>query len=180
MNNKKDKSMKKLIFLTLLIGVFGSGCSMLPRLNFGTPGTVPQVVDKSKAKDICRGKAEFNENGDMISCSRGYFSYSENYAKKERKMTFTEKIKNFINNLVGASFWIFVLLIVLVPGLLGTVVGRMIEGTVGITGKALKSVVAGVQKARKQGKDLNDSLESETDNDVKKYIRELKERENIK
>lgn len=172
--------MKKLIFLTLLIGVFGSGCSFLPRLNFGTPGTVPQATERSKAKDICKGKAEFNENGDMTYCSKGYYSYAENFQKVERKMTFTERVKQFINNLVGASFWIFVLLIVLVPGLLGTVVGRMIEGTVGITGKALKSVVAGVQKARKQGKDLNDALESETDNDVKKYIRELKERENIK
>ncbi len=170
----------KVLFLISFLTLFLSSCSMLPRLNFWTPGTVPQVVDKAKAKEICKGKTVMNENGDIISCSHGYFSYAENYAKKERKMTFVERIKNFINNLMGASFWIFVLLIVLVPGLLGTVVGRMIEGTVGITGKALKSVVAGVQKARKQGKDLNDALESETDNDVKKYIRELKERENIK
>jgi len=171
--------MKKLFGLILIV-LMTSGCSLIPRLNFGTPGTVPQAIERSKAKDICKGKAEFNENGDMTYCSKGYYSYAENHSKKERKMTFTERVKQFINNLVGASFWIFVLLIVLVPGLLGTVLGRIIEGTVGMTGKALKSVVAGVQKARKQGKELNDALEAETDNDVKKYIRELKERENIK
>ena len=68
----------------------------------------------------------------------------------------------------------------MVPGVAGVFVGKIIEGTIGITGKALKAVVSGVQQARVTGKNLNDALSSEQDNNVKKYIRKLKEKENIK
>jgi hypothetical protein len=161
--------MKKLIFLTLLIGVFGSGCSFLPRLNFGTPGTVPQATERSKAKDICKGKAEFNDNGDMISCSHGYYSYAENHSKKERKMTFTEKIKNFINNLVGASFWIFVILIILIPGFAGWIISRVLNAT----NKAFSQTVEAIKKFRKTSsakEELDNFLRAEQDAETKKLI----------
>lgn len=171
--------MKKIISVILLCFTL-TGCSLLPRITFDTPNTVPQQTEKSKAKEICKGKTEFNEQGDIVACSKGYYKYEEDYAKKERKMTIIERIKSFINNLAGWSFWIFVALIILVPGLAGSIIGRIIEGTVGITGKALRAVVKGVQRTRKEGKDLNDSLAAEQDNDVKKYIAKLKEKENLK
>lgn len=161
--------MKKLIFLALFIGTLGSGCSLIPRLNFGTPGTVPQVVDKAKAKEICKGKTVMNENGDIISCSHGYFSYAENYAKKERKMTFTEKIKNFINNLVGASFWIFVALIIFVPGLAGWIISRVLNAT----NKAFSQTVEAIKKFRKTSsakEELDNFLREEQDAETKKLI----------
>ena len=171
--------MKKFIML-FLITLSLTGCSLIPRLSFDTEGTTPQATQKSKLKETCKGKVVMNETGDIISCSKGYYNYTENYSKKERKFTFTEKIKNFINKLVGFGFWGLLILVILVPGLFGTFIGRFIEGTVGITGKALKSVVSAVQKTRKTGKDLNESLSAEQDTDVKKYIRKLKENEGIK
>ncbi len=171
--------MKKII-LMILVSFMLTGCSLLPRVTFDTPNTVPQSVDKSKAKAICKGEAKFNEVGDMIYCSKGYYNYEEGYNKQERKMTIVERIKSFINGLVGWGFWGILLLIILVPGLAGTLIGRLIEGTVGITGKALKSVVAGVQKTRKTGKDLNDSLSAELDKEEKEYIKTIKNKHNIK
>jgi len=172
--------MKKIILLILILFVC-SGCSLLPRVNFGqTPNTVPQQTEKSKKRVICKGEILLNLDGTVHSCSSGFQEYSENYSKQERKMTISERIKQFINNLVGASFWIFIILIIFVPGLVGTFLGRLIEGSLGMAKKALDSTVRGIQRARKQGKDLNDALSAEQDIAVKKYIAHLKEKENIK
>jgi len=171
--------MKK-VFLLLCIGFCLSSCSFLPRLSFDTPNTVPQSVDRSKAKAVCKGEAKFNEVGDMTYCSKGYYNYEEGYQKVERKMTIVERIKSFINSLIGWGFWGLLLLVILVPGLAGGFIGRLIEGTIGIAKKSLDATVRGVQKARKSDKDLNDSLSAEQDADVKKYIAKLKEQGNIK
>lgn len=171
--------MKKIILMMLMCFTL-TGCSLIPRLNFGTPGTVPQAIDKSKTKAVCKGITKFNDVGDIIYCSKGFYLYEEGYQKVERKMTVIERIKGFINNLMGFGFWGLVLLVILVPSLAGTVVGRIIEATIGITGKALRATIKGIQKSRKTGKDLNDALSAEEDSDVKKYIAKLKEKENIK
>jgi len=157
-----------------------SGCLTFPRVTFDTPNTVPQQTEKSKAKEVCKGKAEFNEVGDMISCTKGYYNYEEGYSKKERKMNIIERIKSFINNLAGWSFWVFVALVILTPGLVGTVLGRIVEGTIGIASVVLKRLVKAIQKSRKEGKDLNISLESELDEKDKKYIKKIKDKEGIK
>ena len=171
--------MKKFI-IVLMACFLCSGCSLFPRLTFDTSNTVPQSVDRSKIKDVCRGTVVMNDVGEIVSCSKGYMSYAENYVKQERKMTFAERIKSFINKLVGFGFWGLLLLVILVPSLAGTIIGRMIEGTFGIGKKALVATVRGVQNARKSSKDLNDSLASEQDLNVKQYIAKLKQKENIK
>jgi len=171
--------MKKLILL-LMACLILTGCSLIPRVNFDTPNTVPQSVDKSKAKDVCKGQATFNENGDITSCSKGYSSFAQNYVKEERKYTLKEKIINIFRNLKGIAFWIAVALVIFCPGVLGMIVGRIIEAIFGISKKALSSTIKGVQKARKEGKPIDDALASSQDEKVKKYIRKLKEEENIK
>ena len=170
--------MKNLITVLILSG-FLSGCSLLPKINFDTPNTVPQVVDKSKVKDICKGETKVDETGRIIYCSKGYYSYSENYAKKERRNTMKEKIINFFRNLSGWAFWIAVALLIFCPSVLGLLVGRIIEGIFGIARKSLSATVRPVQNARKNGKDLDDALASEQDSNVKKFIRKLKDEENI-
>lgn len=170
--------LKFLIFPSLVL--FLTGCSLVPKLNFDTPNTVPQAVEKSKAKGICKGEAKFNEVGELIYCSRGYYNYEENYNKQERKMTIVERIKSFINNLVGWGFWGFIVLIILCPSLIGLIAGRFIEGSFGIAKKTLNSVVRGVQNARKNGKDLDTALSTELDIENKKYISKVKEQEKIK
>lgn len=170
--------MKK-IMLIVLLSFLTTGCSLLPKVNFGKAGVVPEIVDRSKVKDVCKGEAKFNEQGDMIYCSKGYFAYAENYNKTERTFTLKEKIISFLSNLVGWSFWIVLALIILCPGVLGFIGGRIIEGVIGISKKALNSTVRGIQKARKEGKPIDDALSAEQDTNEKKYIRKIKENLNL-
>lgn len=170
----------KNIILILMTTLFLSGCSLIPRITMDTPNTLPQSLNKSKVKEVCKGKAEWDELGNIKSCSKGYYKYDENYDKKERKMTITERVKSFINSLVGFGFWGIVLLLILCPSLLGLIVGRLIEGVTGIAAKTLKSTVKAVQDARKNGTDLSTALAIEQDKKEKEYIAQLKEKEGIK
>jgi hypothetical protein len=168
------------IILLFLISVSTLGCNLIPRINFNNPNSVPQSIDQSKTKETCKGEIKFDENGNITSCTKNYYRYTDNYEKKERKMTITEKIKNFINNLVGWGFWGLLLLLILCPSLIGLIIGRLAEGTIGITGKTLRSIIKGVQDARKNGKDLDTALAIELDEENKKYINKIKIEERIK
>jgi len=167
--------MKKFIMLVLMCFVL-SGCSLIPRMTFDTPNTLPQSTEKSKAKFKCSGKVIFNANGEVQSCSKGYYNYEELYNKQERKMTIVEKIKSMFNALVGSSFWIVLALIFLCPSLIGLVLGRLIEGTVGVTGKALRSTVTAISKAKKNGQNYTEELAKEHSKDkaVQKKINALR------
>ncbi|MGD2071957.1 MAG: hypothetical protein PVG65_00500 [Candidatus Thorarchaeota archaeon] len=172
--------MKKLFIIVLMTFMLPGCSSILPRVTFDTPNTQPQSTEKSKAKYVCKGKLELNADGSLKSCSKGFYSYEENYGKKERSMTIVERVKSFINGLVGWGFWGIVLLVILCPSLVGLIAGRLIEGTLGIAKKSLNATVRAVQRTRKNGTNLNDALSSEQDEDVKKYIAKLKEKEKIK
>jgi len=172
--------MKKQILMILFLSIGLTGCSLIPRITMDTPNTVPQSIEKSKAKYVCKGKLELNEDGSLKSCSKGFYSYEENYGKQERRMTIVERVKSFINSLVGWGFWGVVLLVILCPSLVGLVAGRLIEGTVGIAKKSLSATVKAIQNARKNGADLSVALATEQDTEVKKYIAEIKTKENIK
>jgi len=169
-------------YLTIIVScLFLTGCSgILPKVNFNTPNTVPQATEKAKTKDVCKGQATFNQNGDMTSCSKGYYASTLNYEKKERKMTIVERIKSFINNLMGWGFWGLIALVIFCPSVIGFIFGRIIEAVGGIANKSLKATVSAIQKTRKSGKDLNTSLDAEMDADVKKHIAKIKDKGNIK
>lgn len=174
--------MKKLILICLMSFLL-TGCSLVKTITApfkSVQNTLPQQTDKSKAKDVCKGEAKFNEQGDMVYCSKGYYSYQENFAQKERKLTLKEKVIQFFEQLSGHLFWIVVILLILCPSLLGVVAGRIIEGTVGLAKKTLDSTIRAVQKTRKQNVDLNVALSSELDTENKKYIAKIKEQEKIK
>ena len=174
--------MKK-FFIILLACFMFQGCSLLPRLTFSTPNTVPQSIDKSKVKESCKGKADWDNNGNIVSCSKGYYKYNENYGKQERKMTITERVKSFFNIIFGWGIWGLIIICVICPSLLvyiGALVGRFIESVFGLSIKTLKRVVNAVQKTRKEGKDLNTSLDAELDENQKIYIKNLKVKEGIK
>ena len=171
--------MKNLI-LIMLTSFCLTGCSFLPRLTTDSPNSVPQAVDKSKAKESCKGKAVWNENGDMISCSKGYVDYTESYNKKERSYTLGEKIGNFFRKL-SVLMIILLAIGIIFPVLgIGTFIGRIFEGSFGIAKQALDGVARGVQRVRTRGEDINIALDSELDEKHKRYIRQLKDKENIK
>jgi len=157
-----------------------TGCSLIPRLTFDTKNTVPQSLNTSKGKIICQGEAKFNEQGEIVYCSKGFYDYSENYSKQERKMTISERIKSFINGLVGWSFWGMLILLFLCPSLLGLIVGRLFEGVYGMGAKAFKQVSSAIQKVKDNTPSLIDALEKSTDADVRLWIDNFKKANNIK
>lgn len=168
------------ILMIIISCLFLTGCSLIPKVSFNSPNTVPQATEKSTVKETCKGETIMNENGDIVSCSKNYYNYEKNYEKKERRMTIVERIKSFINNLMGWGFWGLIALVIFCPSLIGFIFGRIIEAVGGIANKSLKATVSAIQKTRKTGKDLNTSLDAEMDADVKKHIAKLKEKENIK
>jgi len=168
--------MKKLIVI-LAIVLMTSGCStLIPRITMDTPNTVPQATEKSKAKYKCSGKIEYFEDGAVKSCSKGYYAYDEAYNKKERRMTIVERFKSFINGLVGASFWIFVALIVFAPSLIGFVIGKLVEGTIGITGATLKATARAIKRAKNNGGNFMEELDRahSADTKIKKKINQVR------
>lgn len=174
--------MKKLIII-LMLCFLTTGCSLLPRFTFDTPNTVPQTIDKSKAKEVCKGKAEWDDLGNIKSCSKGYYRYDEGYNKQERRMTLTERVKSFFNTILGWGIPGLIVICILFPGaftIIGTIIGRLFEGAYGTGVQTLKRVARAIQKTRKEGKDINQSLDTELDTNNKKYIAKIKEQEKIK
>jgi hypothetical protein len=162
--------MKKL-FLIAFLSILCTGCSFLPHLTTDTPNTLPQSVDKSKVKESCTGETKFNDAGDITYCAKGYYNYEEGYHKIERKMTIVEKIKSFINGLVGWGFIGFILLIILVPGSLGWVLSRMLDAT----HKAFDQTISAIKQFRKTSsakEELDNILRAEQDAQTKKIIAE--------
>ena len=156
------------LFLILTI-TFLSGCSLIPKINFDTPNIVPQQTDKSKMKDVCKGKAQFNENGDIIFCSKGYYAYTQNYDKKERRMTIVERIKSFINNLSSSLFWIFLLLFIFTPGVFGWLLSKILDSS----RKALHETIRAIKKFRQTSnakEELDNFLRAEHSTKTKKII----------
>lgn len=174
--------MKKLTIVILSCFIL-QGCSFVKAVTAPfkiTKTSLPQQIEQTKNKVVCKGEYRLDEDGNIIYCSKGYFNYQSVNNVKERRLTLKERIIQFLDNLVGWSFWIVLALVFLCPSLLGLIFGRFIEGTIGITGKTLKAVIRGVQKARKNGQELNTALATELDSDNKKYIAKIKEQENLK
>ena len=171
------------IFIIIVSCFFLTGCSLLPRLTFSTPNTVPQQIDKSKVKEVCKGKAEWDNNGNIISCSKGYYHYNQVYGKQERKMTIIERVKSFFNTILGWGIPGLIIILVLFPGaftLIGTFIGRFLEGSFGMAKVVSKKLMQAIQKVRKEGKNLEDTLEKELDQKEKDYIKKVKSKESIK
>ena len=173
--------MKKLIIILLSCFLL-TGCSLVKTLVSpfkSFKSSLPQQTEQSKVKVVCKGEMNVDENGNVIYCSRGYYSYASNYEQKERKLSLKEKIIQFFDHLTGYFFWIAIALVFICPSALGFIFGRVIEAVAGIGSKALKSTVKAIQKVRKDGKNINEALASEQDSDVKTYIAKLKQKENI-
>ncbi len=166
--------MKNLIPMILLT-VMLSGCSLIPRVTFDTKGTTPQQLDKSTMKDTCKGEAKFNDAGDMIYCSKGYSAYAKNFEKKERKFTFKEKIINFFRNLSGIGFWGMVLIVILFPGLLGSIITFLFS----VSRRVARETINAVKKFRRESapevkESLDNYLRAEQSKETQKYISNIR------
>jgi len=171
--------MSKFLSLVVVLFMF-SGCSLIPRITMDKAGVTPVSTVKSQKKEVCTGEYKVDQNGTIISCSKGYSNYENNYSQKERVLTLQEKIVNFFRGLVGWGFWAVVALVFLCPSLVGLVVGRLFEGVYGIGAKAFRQVTVAVQKVKDTTPTLITALEASTDEDVKKFIAAFKDKNNIK
>ena len=160
--------MKK-ILLIILLSILTSGCSLIPRVTFDAKNTVPQAVDRSKIKETCRGKTEFNIDGSIVACSKDYYNYQEGYSKVERKTTWQEKITNFFRNLTGNIFWVAIALMFLFPTIGGWFIGRVFNAT----NTAFDQTVRAIKKFREQStakEELDNFLRAEQDVKTKQLI----------
>lgn len=173
--------MKKLILLALLVMPL-MGCGVLKAMTApfrATPGTVPQSKVEGKSIKKCTGTLHMTQDGTTV-CDKGYYSYDENSNIQERKLTIVERIKGFVNGLIGWGFWGIILLVFLCPSLLGLIAGRLFEGVYGIGAKAFRQVSTAIQNVKDKTPDLVTALQASTDEDVRKFIKEFKDKNNIK
>lgn len=175
---KKDEKFIIFVVILLIIGCFFmSGCSLIkPIISAVTPSitTVPIDTEKSNNTIRCKGEIKVNVDG-SYTCSDQFYSKDVGTSIKERKLTFKEKIVQFVNKFFGLSVILCVILVIVSPATLLYIMSIIVNKYK----KALKQVVSGVQKARKQNVDLNIALASEQDSDVKRVIQEIKNKNNI-
>jgi len=165
------------ICLALVISVL-SGCSLIPRLTFNTPGTVPQETKKSLRKVKCSGTITLDENGTIQECSRGFYEYEKGYVEKERKFTIMERVGNFIRTLSGFGFWGLVVIAFLFPGLLGGIITFLFSASRRV---ARETIIAVKRFRRESAPEIKESLDNylreEQSKETKKYISQVRKSE---
>ncbi len=169
--------MRKLIILIVMCFML-SGCSLIPRLTFDSKGTTPQAIEKSTAKDICKGEAKFNEMGEMVYCSKGYSAYAKNYEKKERKFTIAERVGNFIRKLTGLGFWGLVIIAVLFPGLLGGILTFLMSASRRMARETIRAIKRFRRESAPEVKEaLDNYLRESQSKETKKYVSNIRKNE---
>lgn len=175
---------KKMIILFILCFIF-QGCSLLKVVSSpfqATKNSVPQSTQESKEKENCKGTAIFNEDGSIKSCSKGYSNFAQNYEQKERKLNWQERIAQFFTKTAG-----YLVILIIVGGILscmglGGLFTSFVMGAtnVGVTGmKGIVQIMKAIQKTKEDNTTLIDALEKSTDEDVKLWIKEFKQKNNI-
>lgn len=165
----------KHLLSVILLSFVVTGCSILPRLTFDKPGMTPTQVDKSYSNESCKGDYKLDQDGNIISCSEGYYHKTQNYNQKERAYTFSEKVGNFIRGLAGWGFWAVVLLTFLCPSLVGLIVGRVFNSANGALTQTVSAIKKYRQKVSAEEKERLDAhLRAEQDLTTKVIINKLR------
>jgi len=172
--------MKKFIVLFLLCFMC-QGCSLIKVLASpfkSSVNTTPQSTEKSREIIRCKGDLSIDPDGSIV-CSKGFYKDGRNSLQTDRKLSFREKVGQFISN--GASYlvWGGLIAVILSASGFGWVISAIFQGVFGV-GRTLKQVMNGIQDARKHNKDINQALAESTDEDTKKVILKLKQKNNIK
>lgn len=142
--------MKKII-LILMILLTCSGCSILKTAIAPlTPvvNTLPQAISKSKVQVVCKGKIEFDINGNIKSCEKGYKNYGYNFNEQERKLRWNERVGQWFSRSAGLLIIGSILLILAGNGLFGAFLGRLVGNMFG-EGKAFFATLKGIKNAKK-------------------------------
>ena len=141
--------MNKTKFLCLVMFVsvlFASGCSLIPRLTFDRPDTVPQKTEKSEKDYYHKSK-----DGEVTK------THEVNFVQQERKLTIREQFMNFLANLKGWLFWIVIGLVFLCPSALSWI----LTSVFGAARQALEAIVTAFQTAKNTDGDYQKALDNE-------------------
>ncbi|MFA5048597.1 MAG: hypothetical protein WC516_06255 [Patescibacteria group bacterium] len=177
--------MRKIIILFGLCFIL-NGCSFLKIASAplqATKNSVPQSINQSKEKIICSKNAVFNEDGLILSCGGKYYNYEQNKVQQDRKLTFWEKVGQVLSKTAGYIIWLAIIFGVLTFMGLGGLVVSFIQGAtnIGKTGiKGIKQIMEAIQISKEGNQTLIDALEKSTDDDVKKWIADFKQKNGIK
>jgi len=144
---KPNHQKSKLVILAMFVSVFlVSGCSLIPRLTFDRPGTVPQKTVKSEKDYFHKSK-----DGEVTK------TREVNYVQQERKLTFREQITNFFANLKGLLFWIVIGLVFLCPSALSWILSSVFS----VTRQAIESIVTAIQTAKNTDGNYQKAIDNE-------------------
>ncbi len=149
--NARNPFVYKNVVLLLLIVFMFSGCSLLkiaasPFRN--TVSKVPESTEKSVRKVTCKEDIELDVEGRVIRCGKKYYSYEKNFSQKERKLTYREKISQFILNAKGYFLWFIVICVALSLSGFGWVIGAVFSVVRG-TGRVARDLVRGISKGKR-------------------------------
>jgi len=173
--------MKKII-LILLFCIPLMGCSALKIITApfqATKNSVPQSTEKNRTILRCQGEIKLDETGKVLYCSKGFYSDTQSYEQTDRKLTLREKIGQFIAKGAGYLVWLAVIACVLTFFGFGWVISGLFNMVFGV-GKVLRQTITGIQEAKKTNIDIATALAKSQDEDVKKFIADYKQKNNIK
>jgi hypothetical protein len=173
--------MRKLILIVGLCFLV-SGCSLLKVVSAPFKNSVnstPQSTERNRTILRCQGEIKVDETGKVLYCSKGFYSDTQTFEQTDRKLTLREKIGQFIAKGAGYLVWGAVLAGVLTFFGFGWIVSGFFNMVFGL-GKVLRQTVQGIQNARKNNVDLSTALSMSQDENVKKFIADFKEKNNIK
>lgn len=170
------------ILIILVISFMFSGCSLLKVATAPlqpVKNSIPQSVEKTHKILKCAGNLEVKEDG-SIYCDKGFYSNETSFEQKERKLNWREKIAQFFTRASGYVFYGVILSIILSMMGLGAIVSSFWSAVFGVSNKAFRQVVSAIQKVKDNNPSLIQALESSTDEDVRKFIADYKQKNNIK
>lgn len=142
---------RRLFILTGFLLIFLNGCSFLKIASApfrSSPTKLPQETKKEEKYVKCKGDILFDELGNIKSCSDGFKTTEKLYNQSERKLTFKEKIKNFIDRLWGWGLWAIVASVIITFMGGGILVSNFWMSVFGVGNQTLKAISKGISKGK--------------------------------
>jgi len=168
------------LIIVALLGGTSSAMSILRPFSGGSNKiVVPVEKSKSERSIRCKGKAEVNDKGQVISCSEGFYLDEESENSKERKMNAKERVLAWFGNFKGLFFW-------LVLGSIGAsllgfggLVASFWSNLFGSGIKMAKATFKGIQNFKRNGKKLKKKDQEIYDEAKKDLVKEIQTQQQI-
>lgn len=160
--------MYKLIYIILIISLCGCSAIAFPKI---TAPKKPDTVYSYDEKEKTDPQAVI-DNGKVYVVNRQEKSLSVNYAKQDKKLSFMEKIGNWISGLGIFGIIAVIAGLILAPGATIAILIKVYKRM----RKAFKETVTAIENSQAVNNDprLKSELENTQDNATKKIVDDLK------